>query len=186
MQPVMAGAAVACFGGKGMAGCVASLLPQAGLSWLPQERHRQLPRPVLSGWSVQCAQSHHPTACANCEFYLSFGTLLPYIVLLVSKFKHCNVCCSWCSLDVWTQVDADACENWWMFCSGLSGHRVRGSQDMGWHGSAAWRWQKGICPCWAVVPQDKTSLSLREALSKMLLQGFRRWKELWKGWSNFY
>lgn len=55
----------------------------------------------------------HPTACSNCEFYLSFGTLLPCTVLFVSKFKHCNVCCSRCFLDAWTQADADACVNWW-------------------------------------------------------------------------
>lgn len=73
-----------------------------------------------------------------------------------------------------------------VFCSGSSGHRVRGSQDVGWHGSAARKWQEGLCPRLAVAAQDKTSLRLREALTKMLWQGFRRWKQWWKGWSNFF
>lgn len=178
MQPVMAGAAVACLGGREMAR-LCGIPCATGRSELTPtgEAQAAVMSPLSRMESAVCTEP--PPYSLLRLFYLSCGTLLPCAVLFVSKFKHCNVCCSWCFLGVWTQAGADAC--WIDEVFSTVGPLGTGSGKArtwgGMHGSAAWAWQEGVCSCWAVAPQDKTSLSLREALSKMLLQGFRRWKQ---------
>lgn len=188
MQSVKVGAAVACLGGRG--GGQAVWHPFCHRQFWADPHRRgtgscQVPSQQDGVCNVHGATTLQPAPAVSFTFQLEHCCHALFYLL-----AHLNIAmsavpgASWMSglrqmpMPVWTDE---------VFYRGSSGHRVRGSQDVGWHGSAAWGWQKKFYPCWAVAPQDKTSLSLSEALSKRLklLQGFRRWKQWWKGWSNF-